>query len=144
MANMKITAVTPCDCVSHAIVHLRDEVGIDRLEVRVDISTAQAIAAQLQGICGPDSCHSDLLDICLSSQGARLEGVMLTEKPDGPHQAHLCVDGVRAARVRVPLGTALVVASKLELPVWLREAPKPAPSLPSAFLEAFAEQEQDW
>lgn len=87
MANMKIAAVTPCDCASHAIVHLRDEVGIDRLEVRVDISTAQSIAAQLQGICGPDSCHSDLLDICLASQGARLEGVMLTEKPDGPHQA---------------------------------------------------------
>lgn len=144
MTSMRITAVTPCACTDHAMVQMRDDVGIDRLEVKVDISTAQAIAAQLQGICGPDSCHSDLLDVCLASQGSRLEGVMLTEKPGNSHLAHLCIDGVRAARVRVPLGTALVVASKLELPVWVRESPQARQPLPPAFIEAFEGPAEDW
>jgi hypothetical protein len=140
---MKVTAVTPCDCSDHAMVHVRDPVGIERLEVKVDIATAQSIAAQLHGIHGPDSCHSDLLDVCLASQGARLQGVMLTERPGAPYHAHFCVDGVRAARVRVPLGTALVVASRLALPVWLREAPPERSPMPAAYLRAFPEEGED-
>jgi bifunctional DNase/RNase len=144
MTTMKVTAVTPCECPAHGMVQLRDEVGIERLELRIEIAAAQSIAAQLHGICGPDSCHSELLDLCLSSQGSKLDGVMLTEKPGGTHEAHLCIDGVRATRVRVPLATALVVASKLELPIWLRER-RPGPSqLPAAFLDAFSEPGPNW
>lgn len=144
MTAMKVASVTPCDCAAHATVHLRDDIGIERAEVKVDIGSAQAIAAQLYGVCGPDSCHSDLLEVCLGSQGARLEGVTLTEQRDGPYKAHLCIDGPRAARIRVPLGTALVVASKLSLPVRVNQAPTSEQTLPGAFLEAFPGEETDW
>lgn len=123
------------------MVFLRDDLGIECLNLKVDIAAVQSVAAELQGISGPDSCHCELLEVCLASQGARLAGVALTQRGSGSHEAHLCIGGgVRDTRVRVPLGTALVIACKLDLPVWLRDGAA-RPTVPPAFLDAFRSED---
>lgn len=138
MNRLQVERVVPCDCADHALVRLGMDAGIGTLECKVDAASAQAIAAELHGLPGAPAGYVDTMAVALEAVGATVVGVLVTEDGSAPPRANLCVQGYRDIRVRVPLAAALVMATRLDLPVWHRQGPPPAAStVPDVFRDAF-------
>ncbi|MDZ7729445.1 MAG: hypothetical protein U5Q44_15320 [Dehalococcoidia bacterium] len=141
--DMRITGVSPCSCASHALVEVRSDDGIECREVKVDAASARTVAAELAGLAGDPAPYIDTLAASIEACGGALAAIRLGMDADAARSAHLCIDGRRPVRIRIPAGVALVLAARLGLPVWCRDGnPGAQPDVPAVFRKAFYEPDE--
>lgn len=143
MTRLDFCGLVPCECTDHAYVRLRRAGGHEPVDVKVEISLAHAILAELSGI--PSQC-SALVDILAGTLRAlEMEIVALTLhglSSDHPVARLHLGDPERQRVLQVPAGPGLLVASRLRCLV--QQAPDPelfppaGPEPPELFREFLA------
>lgn len=114
-----VAAVTSASCSDHLDVQVCSEDG-DSRTFRTDVATGQAILAELHRVPSDRSTWVDLIAATIEALGAEISYVEIAAGEPSSGWVVLDTDERRMGIGRLPAGMALLVSTRLSLPVRIR------------------------